>query len=493
MRAFDRLTQPAIAAVLALLATLGGVAACSRSDGPTQGSGSASRVELQFWTLALAPFEDYIRERIAAFEAENPGVKVVWSDVPYEAIDRKLMAAAAAGRAPDLVNMADRTFARFVAMDAMVDLKPLLPGDVSATYLSGALRLPSLGDRLLGLPWYLTTQTVLLNEPVLTAGGLTPATLGRDWRTLQRQSLDFHERTGNYLFSIPLGFEADLPFMMLADGVVPFTEDRSGPQPRLRANLLDPAVVAFLEGWVATFRSGAMPAEAVTGGNSHQPQLYKERRLALINTGPNFLKQIQRDSPTVFQGTQVEPAITGSLNRAHIAVMVLSVTNQSRNPELAARLAWFMTSAQSQLLLCRRAVVLPSVTAALEDPLFAFPSVEPLSDPAAEAERRIQYARALSARALRDAVAFTPSLEAWPDLRRAFEDGFKRVLLDGRDLRATLQDIQTTWDGILALVPGTMDAVPRPAAVPARQPPPSGQPSTQRSTPASTTGQGSPA
>ena len=76
-------------------------------------------------------------------------------------------------------------------------------------------------------------------------------------------------------------------------------------------------------------------------------------------------------------------------------------------------------------------------------------------------------ARGLAAASLPEAVAFTPALVTWPDLRRAFEDGIKRSLLDGADVRTTLGEIQVQWDRILrAGPPERLDAVPHPGPAP---------------------------
>ena len=99
-----------IACLLALLLI---VPSCGRDD--TQ--------RIEFWTISLRPtFTGYIESRIDAFEADHPGVEVVWVDVPFMAIERKLIAAAAADRAPDVINLSDMMFARFAAAGAFVDL-----------------------------------------------------------------------------------------------------------------------------------------------------------------------------------------------------------------------------------------------------------------------------------------------------------------------------------------------------------------------------------
>ena len=426
-------------------------------------SGTKPSRPLQLWTLALAPFEAFILEQIAKFEAANPGARVEWTDVPFDAIDRKLLASAAAGRAPDVVNMSDRTFARFVSMGAMVDLLPLVGQEARATFLPGALRIGEIDGKLLAVPWYLTTQTVLANTAMLAAGNITLKTLPRTWAGLLAIAPEFHKATGDYLFSIPLGYESDLPMMFLAEGLVPLREERDGSgKPRLRSDLDRPAIAEYLTKWVDCFRADGLPRESVTEGNAHQSRMYQERRLAVINIGPNFLKRISDVAPGVFAETAVEPPIVGALGRSHISVMVLAVTRQTTNALLAAKLAMHMASAEAQLEICRRGVVLPSVISALDDPMFQMPDPRVLSDQAAEVKRRIHTGQAVTSRALRDGTAFTASLECWPDLRRAFEDGFKKVLLDGRPLAKMLKETSAEWDRIVATSNGDMSAIPRP-------------------------------
>lgn len=416
------------------------------------------RTEIEFWTLALSPFKAYIESRLTAFENLHPGTTVRWVDVPFEAADRKLIAAAASGQAPDVVNLSDRTFGRFVGLGAMADLAHDLPGDPDERFVAGALALGRIDGQLLGLPWYLTTQVGLFNRSLLAEGGLDESALATSWRELLAQARPFRERTGVYLFSQPLGEESQLPIMLLAEGLVPLRTDAGG---RLAADLDRPEIVEFVAAWVDAYRAGALPPEAATRDHSHLTELYQSRRLALIDTGPNFLVRIRDIAPGVFADTRVRPPVTGKLGRSHIATMMLCVTSTSKHPREAAALAWFMTSPESQTELCRLAPVLSSAPAS---PL----SGSSMPNPGLPADQ-VERARALAAGSLRTAVAFTPALVTWPDLRRAFEEGIKRALLDGEDVAACLRRIHADWDRILAAGPAeTIGAVPRPSAVEAR-------------------------
>lgn len=464
-RAFLRASlHAAAAASLAGFTGLG--AACDRRPAA---NAPAGLIELEFWTLALRPFEAYIRGQIAEFEATHPGVRVRWSDVPFDALDRKLVAAAAAGRSPDVINLSDKSFARYVGLGAMKDLTGLLPGDPAGTFIPGALRLANIDGQLLALPWYLTTQAVLANRALLALGGLTPQTLPDTWAGLRDAARAYAERVGPRgprLFTVPLGHESDVPMMMLGEGLPPLKPAGAAAGAGLVPDWSRPEIVRAVGDWIALYRQGALPREAGTGGQSHLPDLYQNARVAVINSGPNFLKRIGDTYPRVFEQTDVLGPITGSLRRGHIAVMVLGVMALSRHPGPAAELAWHMARPASQEALCQLAVILPSTGASLERPEFR--------DGGAgrpEHEAKLLRARAITAAALRDAVAFTPALPAWPDLRRAFEERFTRALLspgapgdDARQTASLLARIDAEWARILSITHGnTPGAVPTPA------------------------------
>lgn len=455
---------------------LGAVAMPSVLGGCGSGRARGNGKSIELWTLALKgrrELEEYVEGQIAAFRRVRPGVNVVWVDVPFRELDRKLMSAAAAGRAPDVVNFSDKTYARFVGLGALRDLTPILPkgSDAAATYLAGALGLCRMRGQLLALPWYLTTQTALVNEDLLRRAGMTAATLPKTWAGMREAARGYRRAVGDdgtYLFSVPLGHESDFLQMLFADGLMPLKADASGAGGsggRLRANLMDAEVVRVVKEWVELFREGAMPREAATQGVQHLTDLYKRGRVAVINFGPNFLNVIRQESPRVYEATALGPTITGALGRAHIAVMVVGVSAQSKEPELAAELAWMLTGDESQRALCSIVPVLPSTRATLESGMFRRPEATAVMTPAV---RKLAEAQAIAAESLKNAVAFTPALAEWPDLRRAFEDRIKRAMLGGEPVEDALRVIDAEWVRILdaaADAPG--DALPMAGSVPA--------------------------
>ncbi len=458
-----------LSAAAALAAAAVSPSACTREDAGVR--------TIEFWTLALSPwFDDYLRERCAAFEADHPGVRVRWTDVPFDAVERKLIAAASAGAAPDVINLSDLNFARFAGLGAFRELSDL-PGDPREQYLESPLALCLLptdradggdaggrgsggggvgGRRLMGLPWYLTPQVSIVNRALLERGGITADGLPATWLGLLGRASEFRERTGRFLFSQPLGEESQLLIMLMGEGISPL---RSGEHGRPRAQLRTPEVLRFLGAWASAYRSGALPRAAATTGHAHLVDMYQRGQLGVISTGPSFVTRIEKSAPEIFADTVVRPGTTGSRGSAHVPVMPIAVSAQSRHPALASAFAWFITGPASQTAFCRLVPIMPSTRASLTDPLFAPPPPEEL----ATATGLVRQARALSAASLPTATAFTVAHPAWPDLRRRFEDGVKRVLLDGADLDRAMARVEVEWDALLSQgPPAAPDIVPLP-------------------------------
>jgi len=427
-----------IVAASALLVGLAVLSACSEAE---RGAGDAAEIEL--WTISLRPtFDEYMGERIATYESANPGVSVRWVDVPFMAIERKLIAAAAADRAPDVINLSDMMFARFAAAGAFRDLSELMPAETLEAYHPGALAVGGLGEGSYALPWYLTTQAMIVNEPLLAEGGLSAGGLPETWRGLMGLARSYREETGRFLFTQPLGTDSQLPRMLLAEGLAPF---RLGEDGLVKPDLTRLGVADYLAEWVALYRDGAMPRESATRGFEHLIDVYQNERVAVVNTGANFLARVRDASRRVYDASVVRPPATGDLGRAHIAVMPVSVSSRSEHPGVAADFAAFLTGPESQLLFCRLAPILPSTGASLEDEFFAGPTA------AEEAEglAKVGAARAVVADALRRGAPFTPALEAWPAMRRVFNEGIKAALLDGADVGETLAGIEAEWGRLI--------------------------------------------
>ncbi|MBE9015724.1 extracellular solute-binding protein, partial [Chroococcidiopsidales cyanobacterium LEGE 13417] len=100
--------QPSKLIILTLLGfVLSWVVSCGSGNVATQAPQSNSNSqEIEFWTMQLQPeFTDFFNQKIQTFEKENPGMKVNWVDVPWSAMESKVLTSVAAKTAPDVVNL----------------------------------------------------------------------------------------------------------------------------------------------------------------------------------------------------------------------------------------------------------------------------------------------------------------------------------------------------------------------------------------------------
>ncbi|MEM1011701.1 MAG: extracellular solute-binding protein [Planctomycetota bacterium] len=409
----------------AVAALCGSTLACNRRSG--------SDTVLDFWTWALRPrFDDYVTRLVAAFEEANPGVRVRWTDVAADAMRRKAFAAGAAGTLPDVINFSDQHFAQFAGLDALLPIDDKLPGDPTSQFVAGPLAANRIDGRLVGLPWYLSTTIRVMNAELLAAGGLSPETVGGDWLTLLEQAGPFKEMTGSYLLSLPLGDRSDLPPMMLADGIEIVRPHADGGY---HAALTTPEAVDFVTLFVDAFRDGRLPRDTSTGGYEAMVNGMAGETVALINA--NALHRIRNKSERVYDKLVVAPSIVGKLGVPGVAVTHVAVGRQTKNAELAAKLAWHVTSPEWQTELAIEAGRVPSTIASLSDP--AFNRTGDLQE----------KATSLSVEQLASARSFAAPTATWPDLRRVFDDGMRSILIDNAEVEPTLRDVEVEWDRIL--------------------------------------------
>src|SRR5262249_46235784 len=125
----------------------------------------ARRTEVTFWerwpVAAIAPL-------VQRFEAANPTIHVVVSELPADGATDSLARAVQVGRPPDLVELEPEQAARFIEQGwlsdwsaGVADLKPALRG----------WELCSLGDAIYGLPWLLRTRVLVFNRSLFARAG----------------------------------------------------------------------------------------------------------------------------------------------------------------------------------------------------------------------------------------------------------------------------------------------------------------------------------
>lgn len=395
---------------------------------------------LEFWTLSLKPtYTDYVEGLRTSFEAANPGESVEWLDLPERVLFLKLLASLAAGMPPDLVNIGTPEAYRLATRQALVSTDDLVSEADRRRYFPQFWTSVRVRGRDHCIPWYVSIRLLMYNKRIFTEAGLDPARPPRTWDDIEAVARAIR-KSGQYGFLPEIRMLDDWQM----DGLPILTPPKDDADPSVdtrRAAFATPAHAARLEWYARLYRDDIIPAETLTGGYTEAVRRYKEGRLGMLMSGPQFLLGIRQDAPDVYGATGVAPLPRGKAGIVPAAVMHLVIPTGVRDPAASARLGLTLTSPQNQLALCRLVPVLPSTVDTARDPHFQRGSGErPLDDEAIRIDaEQLPYARDLN-----------PALPRQEVLGRILQDAVESVVHGRVAALPALEQAARAWDEVLS-------------------------------------------
>lgn len=335
---------------------------------PTSGSNldvsNQPLITLEFWTLQLDAFQDLFLPMFQEYERQHPNIRIHWVDVPFSEGSKRTLTAMMSDHAPDVVNLNPDFSAVLASRNALLDMNESVLPEVRQTYLPVAWDAASLQKSpteaiTFGLPWYITSSVTLYNKALLKKAGLS--TIPTTWEAMPSFVRRMRQKAGVYGMMPTLCENGNFLKELQKIGVPLFNA-------KGRAVFATPKAISHLARLVALYRAGAFPAEALT--ESHQAAIarYQAGTLAMLAIGPNFLKIMKENAPTIYQATDVAPQFPQNAQFKDFALMVLTVPVKSDHPKEAVEFAEFITNAQNQQALTSAAPVLPSIASALSVP-----------------------------------------------------------------------------------------------------------------------------
>lgn len=418
--------------IFALLGlVLSWVISCSSNAPSTSGGSSASKPEIEFWTMQLQPeFTDYFNQLIANFEQANPNLKVRWVDVPWTAMQSKILTAVSAKTAPDVVNLNPDFASQLAGRNAWLDLNNKIPAEVRQQYLPNIWKANTLNDQSFGIPWYLTTRVAIYNRDILQRAGVSkpPAT----YAELAQAAKEIKQKTGKYAFFITFVPEDSGEVMeSLVQMGVQLLDDQG------KAAFNTPKGKAAFQYWVDLYKNDLLPKEALTQGHRHAIELYQAGETAILASGAEFLNTIAKNAPAIAQVSASAPQITGETGKKNVAVMNLVIPRDSKNPDAAVKFALYVTNNENQLAFAKAANVLPSTVQALQDPYFS-------NAPATASP--VEQARFVSAGQMKTAEVLIPARKDIKQLQKIVYDNLQAAMLGEKTVDQAIADAAQTWD-----------------------------------------------
>ncbi len=408
------------------------VVSCGTGHVGTGNQASSGIVNIEFWTMQLQPqFQDYFQKLIKTFESQNPGIKVNWVDVPWSAMENKILTAVSAKSPPDVVNLNPGFASQLAGRNAWLDLDSKVPNEVRSSYLPNIWKASTLNGKSFGLPWYLTTRLTIYNTDLLKQAGINK--LPANYTELAQAAQQIKDKTGKYAFFVTFvpqdSGDVLESFVQMGVNLV----DNEG-----KAAFNSPQGKAAFQYWVDLYKKGLLPKEVLTQGHRHGIDLYQSGETALLTTvGGEFLDTIAKNAPTIAQVSATAPQIVGENGKKNVAVMNIVIPRDTKHPDPAIKFALFVTNDQNQLTFAKLGNVLPSTVKALSNSYFKdLPgNVTPLDK-----------ARIISAADLQQAEVLIPAMKNFNLLQKAIYENLQAAMLGEKTVDKAVEDAAQEWN-----------------------------------------------
>ncbi|KAF3888435.1 MULTISPECIES: ABC transporter substrate-binding protein [Nostocales] len=408
------------------------IVSCSTANISTNPKQASSAANVEFWTMQLQPqFTDYFKSLIATFESQNPGIKVTWVDVPWTAMENKILTAVSAKTPPDVVNLNPDFASQLAGRNAWLDLEAKVPSSVRAAYLPNIWKASTLNGKSFGIPWYLTTRLTIYNTDLLKQAGITKTPV--TYTELAQVAQQVKEKTGKYAFFTTFvpqdSGEVLESFVQMGVTLV----DAEG-----KAAFNTPQGKAAFQYWVDLYKKGLLPREVLTQGHRHAIDLYQAGETALLFSGGEFLETVGKNAPTIAKVSATAPQVTGENGKKNVAVMNVVIPRDSKQPDAAVKFALYLTNDNNQLAFAKAAGVLPSTVQSLSDSYF--------KDLPANAST-LDKARVISAQELQQAEVLTPRLKDIKRLQKTIYENLQAAMLGEKTVDKAVEDAASEWNG----------------------------------------------
>ena len=135
----------------------------------------ASAVEIEYWQYVFESRVQAMDELIKEFEAENPDITVKQVTFPYADYQTRVVAAKAAGKGPDVVQLFYGWLDNFVAGELIQPLDPaVFPYEGIEADFFPIVSAMKRGDNYYGLPTAVRSLALFYNKNLFTEAGLDP-------------------------------------------------------------------------------------------------------------------------------------------------------------------------------------------------------------------------------------------------------------------------------------------------------------------------------
>jgi putative chitobiose transport system substrate-binding protein len=387
---------------------------------------------LEFWTLQLGAYEEYLTGIIEAYEKEHPDIKIKWIDVPFKEGEKRALAAALSNKVPDLINLNPIFSSTLASKKALVDMNEYLSEEQKADYLPASWDSVSLGDFTFGIPWYITSSVTIYNKEDLQKSGIK--TLPKTYTDLFEQSIRIKEALNKYAY-LPAITEGDYFLKILVKNDVPIISNEQEPQATFNTSTTE----MILKQFITLYANDYIPDDSIVANHALAVDKFQSGANTFIIIGPNFIKTIKNNAPQLYKNIDVTSQIVGSTGKVDFSIMNFVVPVKSKYKKEAVDFALFITNSENQLAFSKLTPTLPSNMTALNDEFFEKGDLHNLEE----------KGRIISARQLKEGAQAMPVLRNQQELLSILSFYIQKAVLQQLTAEEALKKTTEKWNNIL--------------------------------------------
>jgi multiple sugar transport system substrate-binding protein len=356
MRRLSRIGLAAALSVALLVAGCGrgGGSAGSGAEGKAVGAGPA-KGDLTVW--AMGTEGEKLQAFADGFAAENPGVKVKVTAVPWDAAHDKIATAITGRQTPDVSLIGSTWIAEFAKTGALdpipaglFDQSAYFPGAWQSVVVDGAPRV---------VPWYVETRVLYYRDDLASKAGVTGPP--KSWADLTALAKAEQQSGTKWGFALQPGttgaWETFLPLVWQRGGDV-----MSGG----KCTLDSPEVTDALAYFKSFFDQGLAAKDMLPTGQLEQD--FAKGGIGMFVSGPWHISLLKDAGASRYA---LAPMPTEKTNASFIGGSGLAVFKDAKNRDAAWKFIQYLSKPQVQVKWYQTVSDLPAVQKAWDDPVLS--------------------------------------------------------------------------------------------------------------------------
>lgn len=163
---------------------------------------SGEPVTIRYWQYYFQTKIEVIDELIAEFEAQNPGIRVIHEDFPYEAYGPKVATSVPAGEGPEIANLFYGWLPAWVNAGYLMPL-PMSAEEIERDFIP-MVKAASMNGEYYGLPTGVRTLALFYNKDMMAENGFRGEL--KTWDDFVEAGQKMAQRRGPFFTRLGFGF-----------------------------------------------------------------------------------------------------------------------------------------------------------------------------------------------------------------------------------------------------------------------------------------------